>query len=132
MCFCRFVLWTDRGYSLDSTNSQVADHPTLEGERSARVKLLRQCSGVLSCQVSDHTAVGGGLSGPAFSDSSDRFQTGKLVVTMFGGPSSLRAWTLSVRVESERFVHNDSILLEGYKYMGCSCVTSLLVIPSTH
>jgi hypothetical protein len=43
--------------------------------------LLDQSSGALSCQVSDGLAKVGGLSGPHFSDSSDRFQMGKLVVT---------------------------------------------------
>jgi hypothetical protein len=40
-----------------------------------------QSSGAPSCQVSDGPAKVGGLSGPRFSDSSDIFQTGKLVVT---------------------------------------------------
>jgi hypothetical protein len=37
-------------------------------------------SGAPSCQVADGSAKVGGLSGPHFSDSSDRFQTGKLAV----------------------------------------------------
>jgi hypothetical protein len=37
-------------------------------------------SGAPSCQVSDGPAKVGGLSGPHYSDNSDRFQTGKLVV----------------------------------------------------
>jgi hypothetical protein len=41
---------------------------------------LGQSTGAPSCQVSDGPAKVGGLSGPRFSDSSDRFQTGKLVV----------------------------------------------------
>jgi hypothetical protein len=41
---------------------------------------LGQSSGAPSCQVSDGLAKVGGLSGPRFSDSSDRFQTGKLAV----------------------------------------------------
>jgi hypothetical protein len=40
-----------------------------------------QSSGAPSCQVSDGPAKVGGLSGPRFSDSSDRFQTEKIVVT---------------------------------------------------
>jgi hypothetical protein len=40
-----------------------------------------QSTGAPSCQVSDGSAKVGGLSGPRFSDSSDRFQTRKLVVT---------------------------------------------------
>ena len=40
-----------------------------------------QNSGGLSCQVSDGPAKVGGLFGPRFSDSSDRFQTGKIAVT---------------------------------------------------
>jgi hypothetical protein len=41
---------------------------------------LGQSSGAPSCQVSDGPAKVGGLSGRRFSDSSDRFQTEKLVV----------------------------------------------------
>jgi hypothetical protein len=41
---------------------------------------LGQSSGSPSCQVADGLAKVGGLSGPYFSDSSDRFQTGKIVV----------------------------------------------------
>jgi hypothetical protein len=41
---------------------------------------LDQSSGAPSCQVSDGPAKGGGMSGPHFSDSSDRFQMGKLAV----------------------------------------------------
>jgi hypothetical protein len=41
---------------------------------------LGQSSGAPSCQVADGPAKVGGLSGPYFSDSSDRFQTGKIVV----------------------------------------------------
>jgi hypothetical protein len=41
---------------------------------------LGQSSGAPSCQVADGPAKVGGLSGPPFSDSSDRFQTGKIVV----------------------------------------------------
>jgi hypothetical protein len=49
---------------------------------SPRVLTLHgQSSGAPSCQVSDGPAKVGGLSGPRFSDSSDRFHTGKLVVT---------------------------------------------------
>jgi hypothetical protein len=40
-----------------------------------------QSSGAPCCQVSDGPAKVGGRSGPRFSDSSDIFQTGKLVVT---------------------------------------------------
>jgi hypothetical protein len=55
---------------------------------------LGQSSGAPSCQVSDGPAKVGKLSGPRFSDSSDRFQTGKIVVmctadrpTLGRGPS---------------------------------------------
>jgi hypothetical protein len=41
---------------------------------------LGQSSGAPSCQVADGPAKVGGLSGPYFSDSSDRFQTGKITV----------------------------------------------------
>jgi hypothetical protein len=41
---------------------------------------LSQSSGAPSCQVANGSAKVGGLSGPHFSDSSDRFQTGKIVV----------------------------------------------------
>jgi hypothetical protein len=37
VCFGALVLWTVRGLSLDSTNSQVADRPTLYGGQSACV-----------------------------------------------------------------------------------------------
>jgi hypothetical protein len=45
------------------------------------LNLHGQSSGALSCQVSDGPAKVGGLSGPRFSDSSDRIQTGKIAVT---------------------------------------------------
>jgi hypothetical protein len=41
---------------------------------------LGQSSGAPSCQVADGPAKVGRLSGPYFSDSSDRFQTGKIGV----------------------------------------------------
>jgi hypothetical protein len=41
---------------------------------------LGQSSGAPSCQVADGLAKVGELSEPYFSDSSDRFQTGKIVV----------------------------------------------------
>jgi hypothetical protein len=41
---------------------------------------LGQSSGAPSCQVADSPAKVGGLFGPYFSDSSDRFQTGKIAV----------------------------------------------------
>jgi hypothetical protein len=41
---------------------------------------LGQSSGAPSCQVANGPAKVGELSGPHFSDSSDRFQTGKVVV----------------------------------------------------
>ena len=37
VCFWALVLWTVRGLSPDSTNSQVADHPALYGGQSACV-----------------------------------------------------------------------------------------------
>jgi hypothetical protein len=44
-----------------------------------------QSYGAPSCQVSDDPAKVGGLSEPRFSDSSDRFQMGKLAVTCTAG-----------------------------------------------
>jgi hypothetical protein len=41
---------------------------------------LGQSSGAPSCQVTDGPAKVGGLSGPYFSNSSDRFQTRKIAV----------------------------------------------------
>jgi hypothetical protein len=41
---------------------------------------LSQSSGAPSCQVADSPAKVGGRSEPHFSDSSDRFQTGKIAV----------------------------------------------------
>jgi hypothetical protein len=41
---------------------------------------LGQSSSAPCCQVSDGPAKFGGLSGPRFSNNSDKFQTGKLVV----------------------------------------------------
>jgi hypothetical protein len=41
---------------------------------------LDQSASAPSCHVSDGPAKVGGLSGPRFSDSSNRFQTGKLAV----------------------------------------------------
>jgi hypothetical protein len=56
---------------------------------------LGQSSGAPSCQVMDGPTKVGGLSGPHFSDSSDRFQTGKLAIictadrpTLGRGPSA--------------------------------------------
>jgi hypothetical protein len=49
---------------------------------SPRVLILRgQSSGAPSYQVPDGPTKVGGLSGPRFSDSSDRFQTGNIAVT---------------------------------------------------
>jgi hypothetical protein len=42
--------------------------------------LLDKSTGAPSCQVSDGPAKVGGLSEPHFSDSFDRFQTGKIAV----------------------------------------------------
>jgi hypothetical protein len=67
--------------------------------------LLGQSSGTPSCQVTDGLAKVGGWSRPHFSDSSDRFQTGKIVV-MCGGPSGLRARTVHVCAECVLFAHN--------------------------
>jgi hypothetical protein len=55
-----------QGFSPDSTYSQVADRPALEGGQSAHVKSSGQSSGALSCQVSDRPARMGGPSGLAF------------------------------------------------------------------
>jgi hypothetical protein len=41
---------------------------------------LVQSSGAPCCQVADGPAMVGGLSGPYFSDSSNRFQTGNIAV----------------------------------------------------
>jgi hypothetical protein len=41
---------------------------------------LGQSTGAPSCQASDGPAKVGGLSGPRFSDSSDRFQMGKIAI----------------------------------------------------
>jgi hypothetical protein len=41
---------------------------------------LGQSSGAPSCQAADGPAKVGGLSGPYFSDSSDRFQTRKIAI----------------------------------------------------
>jgi hypothetical protein len=52
---------------------------------------LGQSTGAPSYQVSDSPAKVGGLSGPRFSNSSDRFQTGKLaVICMTDRPASGR------------------------------------------
>jgi hypothetical protein len=82
VCFWALVLWTVRGLSPDSTNSQVADHPALYGGQSACVS---SSWSELWCSL----LPGLGRSGQGwrtvwtllFSDSSDIFQTGKLVVT---------------------------------------------------
>jgi hypothetical protein len=79
----------------------------LEGELSARVKSLGQCSGALNCQDMDRLAMGDGLSRPTFSDNSDMFQTGKIVVTMYGIELGLRAWTARVCAEDVLHAHND-------------------------
>jgi hypothetical protein len=52
----------------------MADSPHVLAHRG-------QSSGAPCCQVSDGPAKVGGLSGLRFSDSSDIFQTGNLVVT---------------------------------------------------
>jgi hypothetical protein len=56
---------------------------------------LGQSSGAPSCQVADDLAKVGGLSGPHFFDSSDRFQTRKIAVmctadrpALWRGPSA--------------------------------------------
>jgi hypothetical protein len=45
------------------------------------LKSFGQCSGASCCQVSDHPVVVCRPSAPTYSDSSDRFQMGKVVVT---------------------------------------------------
>jgi hypothetical protein len=50
---------------------------------------LGQSSGAPSCQVADGPAKVGEQSGPRFSDSSDRFQTGKIVVMCMVDRSTL-------------------------------------------
>jgi hypothetical protein len=74
VCFWSNELRTVRGLNPDSTISQVADRPHVQ----INLVRARVC---LSCQVSDRPAVGGGPSGPAFFDNSDKFQTGNLAVT---------------------------------------------------
>jgi hypothetical protein len=81
MWFWALVLRTVRGQSPDSTNSQVADRPALYGGQSACVNSSWP---ELWCSL----LLGLGRSGQGwrtvrtslFSDSSDRFQTGKLAV----------------------------------------------------
>jgi hypothetical protein len=51
---------------------------------------LGQSSGAPSCQVADGPAKVGGLSGPHFSDRSDRFQTGKLAFMCTADRPALR------------------------------------------
>jgi uncharacterized RDD family membrane protein YckC len=51
--------------------------------------------------------MGDGLSRPTFSDNSDMFQTGKIVVTMYGIELGLRAWTARVCAEDVLHAHND-------------------------
>jgi hypothetical protein len=74
---------------------------------------LGQSSGAPGCQVADGPAKVGGLSGPYFSDSSDRFQTGKIVVmctadhpALGRGPSGPRARTVRVCAEYVSFAHS--------------------------
>jgi hypothetical protein len=81
VCFWVFVLQTVRGLSPDSTDSQVADRPALLADSPRVLSQYSQGSGAPCCQVSDGPAKIGRLFGPRFSDSSDIFQTGKLVVT---------------------------------------------------
>jgi hypothetical protein len=51
---------------------------------------LGQSSGAPSCQVVDGPTKVDGLSGPYFSDSSDRFQTGKIVVMCMADRPAVR------------------------------------------
>jgi hypothetical protein len=81
VCFWALVLRTVRGLSPDGTNSQVAERPALYDRQSACVCSHGPSFGAPCCQVSNGSANVGGLSGPRFSDNSDRFQTGKLAVT---------------------------------------------------
>jgi hypothetical protein len=81
VCFWVFVLRTAQGLSPDSTDSQVADRLALLANSPRVLSQYCQGSGAPCCQVSDGPAKVGGLSEPRFSDSSDKFQTGKLVVT---------------------------------------------------
>jgi hypothetical protein len=54
----------------------------MNGGQSARVTLIDQRSIIPSCQVPDRPALEGGPSRLDFSDSSDRFQTVDIVVTV--------------------------------------------------
>jgi hypothetical protein len=64
--FWSIVLRTVRGFSPDSTDSQMADRPALVGGQSTRVNWLGQCLCASSCQVSDRPAKVGEPSEPAF------------------------------------------------------------------
>ena len=60
---------------------QVSDGPALKADGPLVLTPLGQSSDAPSCQVVDGPALEGGRSGPTFSDSSDSFQTGIIVVT---------------------------------------------------
>jgi hypothetical protein len=66
VCFWSDVLQTVWGLSPNNTDSLVVGRLTLQGGQSAHVNHFGQCSGALSCQVSDRPARVGGPSGPAF------------------------------------------------------------------
>jgi hypothetical protein len=87
---------------------------------------LGQSTGAPSCQVSDGPAKVGGLFGPRFSESSDRFQTGKLaVICTTDRPASGHG--PSVCAQNVCCLH----ITVGFVRWS-SCVRALLAIPCTH
>jgi hypothetical protein len=68
MCFLLNVLRTVQCLNPDSTDFLVVDRLTLEGGQSVHVNHFGQCSGALSCEVSDRPSRVGGPSRPAFSN----------------------------------------------------------------
>jgi hypothetical protein len=123
---CVFLVECTTDYpGFEPTDSLVADCLILKGERSARVNQLGQCSSALSCQVSDRPDL-------PFSDSTDRFQTGKLVVTgtadcpaIGRGPSACvqKVCYLHITASKEWRAINRS---------GARVCVLFLAIPSTH
>jgi hypothetical protein len=81
VCFWWFVLRIVRVLSLDNTDFQVADRPTLWADRPPVLKLCGQCSSIVCCQDLDHPTGVGGVFRPDFSNSSNRIRKGNLVVT---------------------------------------------------
>jgi hypothetical protein len=115
VCFWVFVLWTVRGLSPDSTNSQVVDRPALYGGQSA-------CVNPSWSDLWRSKLPGPGQSGQGWRAVWTslfwqlwQISNGKYNRYLYGGPSGLRARTVRVCAESVLVAHNGWIFEVGYK-----------------